>query len=62
MDLKCERNLMLFNLSAMTQNPLSCMRSSPVLDLRFPVDRKNYKALPIIPFSSVFLIRSEKIQ
>lgn len=39
-DLKCDKNLMLFNLSAMTANPLSCIKSNPVRDFKFPVDKK----------------------
>ncbi len=60
-DLKCDKNLILFNLSAITANPLSCIKSKPVLDLRLPVERKDSRLLPIIPVSSSFLIFSIEI-
>jgi len=40
----------------MTQKPLSCIRSKPVLDFKLPVDKKYYIALPTILFSKVFFI------
>ncbi len=40
----------------MTANPLSCIKSNPVLDFKFPVDKKDSKLLPIIPFYKSFLI------
>ncbi len=55
-DLKWDKNLMLFNLSAITANPLSCIKSRPVLDFKLPVDKNDYKLLPIIPVSRSFLI------
>ena len=60
-DLKWDRNLMLFSLSAITANPLSCIRSKPVRDLRLPVDRNDSRLLPIMPVSSSFLILSIEI-
>ena len=45
---------MLFNLSAMTANPLSCIKSRPVRDFRLPVERKYSRLLPMIPVSSNF--------
>ena len=41
MDLKCDKNLKLFSLSAITEKPLSCIRSKPVLDLSEPVASMN---------------------
>ena len=60
-DLKWDKNLMLFNLSAMTAKPLSCIKSKPVFDLRLPVDKKDSMLFPIIPVSSNFLILSIEI-
>ena len=49
---------MLFSLSAITANPLSCIKSKPVLDLRFPVDRNDSRLLPMIPVYKSFLMLS----
>lgn len=38
----------------MTAKPLSCIKSSPVLDLRFPVDKKYSMLLPMIPVYNNF--------
>jgi hypothetical protein len=46
---------MLFSLSAITAKPLSCIRSRPVRDFKLPVDRKDYRFLPIMPdYNSFF--------
>lgn len=47
-DRKCDKNLMLLSLSAMTANPLSCIRSKPVLDFKVPVAKKNYICFPMM--------------
>lgn len=57
-DLKWDKNLMLLSLSAITANPLSCIKSKPVLDFRLPVERKDSRLFPMIPVSSNFLILS----
>ena len=49
---------MLFSLSAITANPLSCIKSKPVLDLRLPVDRNDSRLLPMIPVYKSFLMLS----
>jgi len=49
---------MLFSLSAITANPLSCIKSNPVLDLRLPVDKNDSRLLPMIPVSRSFLMFS----
>jgi hypothetical protein len=54
MDLKWDRNLILFSLSAITEKPLSCIKSRPVLDLRVPVASTNYICFPIMPVSRFF--------
>ena len=52
---------MLFSLSAITANPLSCIKSKPVLDLRLPVDRNDSRLLPMIPVFSVMSSNLSKI-
>jgi hypothetical protein len=54
MDLKWDKNLILLSLSAITEKPLSCIKSNPVFDFKFPVDRKDYRFLPMMPVSSSF--------
>jgi len=46
-DLKCDKNLILFNLSAITVNPDYYIRSSPVSDLKLPVAKKFSSFSPI---------------
>jgi hypothetical protein len=45
---------MLLSLSAITENPLSCIKSKPVLDFKLPVDKKYSILLPIIPVYNNF--------
>ena len=41
MDLKWDKNLILLSLSAITEKPLSCIKSRPLLDFRVPVANTN---------------------
>lgn len=47
-DLKWDQNLILFNLSAIIDNPLFYIKSKPVFDFKFPVDKRDSILVPIL--------------
>lgn len=52
-DLKWAKNLELFNLSAITQNPLACIKSRLEWAIKFPVDKKYYIFCVSPPFFAI---------